>query len=124
MSNNIFDSFLENYEINVLNDTKRRAVRGNLYFEDINDASIVRTEFRTERVYTIEIPEGRLRSLAELESRFFNYHKHNKSEIDLFEALMEKERSESYYRNTVNAVNVAYKEYSMLLHLAGYQEKI
>ena len=120
----ILKSFTDNYEISVLNCSKRRAVRDNLYFADMNDANIVTTEFRTEQVYTIEIPEGRLRALAELESRFFNYHRHSKGEIDLFEALVTKERNEAYYRNTVEAVNKAYREYSMLLHLAGFQKEI
>ena len=120
----ILESFIDNYEISVLNCSKRRAVRGNLYFADMNDANIVNTEFRTEQVYTIEIPEGRLRALAELESRFFNYHRHAKGEIDLFEALVTKERNEAYYRNTVEAVDKAYREYSMLLHLAGFQKEI
>lgn len=120
----ILKSFTDNYEISVLNCSKRRAVRGNLYFADMNDANIVNTEFRTERVYTIEIPEGRLQALAELESRFFNHHRHAKGEIDLFEALVTKERNEAYYRNTVEAVDKAYREYSMLLHLAGFQKEI
>ena len=120
----ILESFIDNYEISVLNNSKRRAIRGNVYFADEADANIVNTEIRTEQIYTIEIPEGRLRALAELESRFFNYFRHTKSEIDMFEALITKERNEAYYRNTVEAVDKAYKEYSMLLHLAGFEKRI
>ena len=42
----------------------------------------------------------------------------------MFETLMDKEREESFYRHTNEAVKKAYEQYSMLLNLAGYQRKI
>ena len=126
--NDELKKFCENYEVSVLNDQKRRA-RYNppQFFTDPERADIIRKDviqYETEKVYTLEIPEGRLRALVELEKRFFKWHYHSKSEVDLFEMLMEKEREEAFYRNTNTAVKNAYEQYSLMLNLAGYQRKI
>ena len=119
--------FCENYEVGVLDDTKRRArYHPPKFFTDPERADLIRNdvvEYETERVYTVEIPEGRLRALIEMERRFFQWHRHTKSEVDMFQTLMEKEREESYYRNTNPAVQKAYEQYSIMLNLAGYQRK-
>lgn len=119
--------FCQNYEVRVLNDQKKRA-RYNppKFFTDPQRADIIRSdilEYETEKVYTLEIPEGRLRALIELEQRFFKFHRHNQGQIDMFQTLMDKEREESYYRNTNDAVKKAYQHYSLMLNLAGYQKK-
>jgi hypothetical protein len=122
-----FKDFCRNYEVNVLNDQKRRArYRPPQFFTDPTRADIIRNDivqYETEQVYTVEIPEGRLRALVEMEQRFFKWQRHNPSEIDMFETLMKKEREESYLRSTNAAVQKAYEQYSMLLNLAGYQRK-
>lgn len=119
--------FCRNYEVNVLNDSKRRArYHPPRFFTDPERADVICkdfTEFETERVITIEIPEGRLQALIELEKRFFRMQRHSQSEVDMFQILMEKEREESFYRNTNSAVQKAYEQYSMMLNLAGYQRK-
>jgi hypothetical protein len=79
--------------------------------------------YETERVVTMEIPEGRLRSLVELEQRFFKWQRHSRGEVDMFQTLMDKEREEAHYRHTNPAVQKAYEQYSMMLNLAGYQRK-
>jgi hypothetical protein len=71
----------------------------------------------------MEIPEGRLRTLIELEKRFFKWQRHSKGEIDMFQTLMDKEREEANYRNINPAVKKAYEQYSIMLNLAGYQRK-
>jgi len=125
--NKELNQFYENYEIRVLNDSKVRA-RYNppQFFTEPEHADLIRNdivEYEKERVITMEIPEGRLRALVELEQRFFKWQKHCRSEVDLFQTLMEKEREESFYRNTNPAVQKAYEQYSMMLNLAGYQKK-
>ncbi len=119
--------FCENYEVRILNDQKRRA-RYNppKFFTDPERADIIRkdvVEFETEKVYTLEIPEGRLRALIELERRFFKWQRHSPGEVDMFQTLMDKEREEAYYRSTNPAVQNAYEQYSIMLNLAGYQRK-
>jgi hypothetical protein len=42
----------------------------------------------------------------------------------MFSMLMEKEREESWYRQSNTAVQKAYEQYSIMLNLAGYQRKI
>jgi hypothetical protein len=79
--------------------------------------------YETEKVYTVEIPEGRLRTLVEMERKFFNYVAHHDKPIDMFQTLMDKEREEAHYRQTNKAVQKAYEQYSIMLNLAGYQKK-
>lgn len=125
--NDEFNDFCRNYEVRVLNDQKRRArYHPPRFFTDPERADIIRNdivEFENERVYTLEIPEGRLRALIEMEKRFYKWQKHTKSEVDMFETLMNKEREEAYYRNTNPAVQKAFEQYSIMLNLAGYQKK-
>jgi hypothetical protein len=119
--------FCLNYEVNVLNDQKRRArYHPPRFFTEPSRADIIRNdivEFETEKVYTVEIPEGRLRALVEMEQRFFKWQRHSKGEVDMFETLMDKEREEAHYRHTNSAVQKAYEQYSIMLNLAGYQKK-
>ena len=120
--------FCRNYEVNVLNDQKRRArYHPPKFFTDPYRADIIRNdivEYETEPVITLEIPESRLRTLVEMERRFFKWQKHSQGEIDMFETLMNKEREEAHYRHTNTAVQKAYEQYSVMLNLAGYQRKL
>ncbi len=122
------DKFCENYEVRVLNDQKRRAkYRPPQFFTDPLRADVIRNDFiehEVERVFTVEIPEGRLKALVEMEQRFFKWHHHTQGEVDMFQMLMEKEREESYMRQTNPAVQKAYEQYSIMLNLAGYQRKL
>ena len=126
--NKELNQFCENYEVRVLNDQKRRArYHPPRFFTDPMRADVIEKDtvaYETEPVYTLEIPEGRLRSLIEMEQRFFKWQRHSKGEVDMFETLMNKEREEAHYRHTNQAVKKAYEQYSMLLNLAGYQRKI
>jgi hypothetical protein len=121
------NKFCENYEVRVLNDSKRRArYHPAKFFTDPSRADIIRhdvVEYETEQVFTVEIPEGRLRTLVEMERRFFNYVAHHDKPIDMFQTLMDKEREEAHFRHTNAAVQKAYEQYSIMLNLAGYQKK-
>ena len=120
--------FCRNYEVNVLNDQKRRArYHPPRFFTEPSRADIIRNDivtFETEQVITLEIPEGRLRTLIEMERRFFKLQRHSQGEIDMFQILMDKEREEANIRHTNTAVQKAYEQYSIMLNLAGYQRKI
>lgn len=121
-----YNDFCRNYEVNVLNDTKRRArYRVPTFFQYPEDAAIIESsvDYETERVYTLEIPEGRFRALVEMERRFFKWQRHSPGEIDMFQTLMDKEREEAYYRKTNPAVQKAWEQYSIMLNLAGYEQK-
>jgi hypothetical protein len=124
----VLDEFCKNYEVRVLNDQKIRARYNPVrFFTDPCRADIIHKDtvaHETERVYTVEIPEGRLRTLVEMERKFFNYVQHHDKPIDLFQTLMDKEREEANYRHTNQAVQKAYEQYSIMLNLAGYQRKI
>jgi hypothetical protein len=120
------EKFCRNYEVKVVNDTQRYArYRPATFFTEPTRADIIRNdleEFRTETLFTIQIPESRLKTLIELEKRFYN-HRNSDGMRDMFETLMDKEREEAFYRNTNPAVQKAYEQYSIMLNLAGYQRK-
>lgn len=122
------EQFCNNYEVRVLNDQKRRArYHPPKFFTDPSRADLIRNdivEYETEKIFTVEIPEGRLRALVEMEQRFFKWQRHSPGEVDMFQTLMDKEREEAYYRQTSPAVRNAYEQYSIMLNLAGYQRKI
>ncbi len=126
--NDDLEKFCKNYEICILGDQKVRAkYRPPHFFTDPSCANVVRNDivnYEQERVYTVEIPEGRLQALVELEQRFFKWQRHSDREVDLFETLIKKEREESYLRQTNPAVQKAYEQYSLLLNLAGYKKEI
>jgi hypothetical protein len=127
VDDNKLKDFCENYEVRVLNDSKRRArYHPPQFFTDPERADIITRNmtYETECVYTVEIPEGRFRALVELEQRFFKWQHHSRGEVDMFQTLMDKEREEAHYRHTSPAVKKAYEQYSIMLNLAGYQRKI
>jgi hypothetical protein len=122
------DQFCKNYEIQIVDDQKRRArYHPPTYFTDPLRADIVRkdfVEYEIEKVFTVQIPESRFRALVEMEQRFFGRHNHGYSDADMFAMLMEKEREESWHRQSNIAVQKAYEQYSIMLNLVGYQRKI
>ena len=122
------DQFCKNYEIQIVDDQKRRArYHPPRYFTDPLRADIISRDtvkFETEKVFTIQIPESRFRALIEMEQRFFGNHNHGYSDADMFAMLMEKEREESWHRQSSEAVQKAYEQYSIMLNLSGYQRKI
>jgi hypothetical protein len=118
--------FCKNYEVKIVNDSGRYArYHPPRFFTDPERADIIRNdivEYETEKLYTLQIPESRLRTLIEMENRFFNNRVDRVR--DMFEVLMDKEREEAYHRNSNEAVKKAYEQYSIMLNLAGYQRKI
>ena len=118
--------FCKNYEVKIVNDNGRHArYRPPTFFSYEKDAGVIRNDLedlRTERLYTIQIPESRLTTLMELEKRFYN-HRNSEGMRDMFETLMDKEREEMHFRNSNPAIKKAYEQYSILLNLAGYQRK-
>ena len=115
--------FCENYDVRVVNDTGRAArYHPPRFFTDVIRNDVV--EYQTEKLYTLQIPESRLKTLVEMEKRFFNNNPHSQGYTDMFEMLMSKEREESNFRMTHESVKKAYEQYSMMLYLAGYHRKI
>ena len=61
------DQFCKNYEVKVVNDNGRYArYRPPTFFTDPERADIIRNdiiEYQTEKLYTIQIPESRLKTL-------------------------------------------------------------
>lgn len=126
MDSEKLQKFCDNYEVKVVSDAGRFArYRPVTFFSDPDRADIIRNDMedvRTERLYTVQIPESKLQTLIELENRFYN-HRNSEGFRDMFETLMDKEREEAHLRYTNEAVKKAYEQYSLLLNLAGYSRK-
>lgn len=122
-----FDKFCENYDVSVVSSSGQHARRRSNpeFFSDSINASIIRDTmtYKVEKLYTLQIPESRLRALVEMEKKFWQ-HPHDKGYVDMFEMLMDKEREESILRQENEAVRKAYENYSLMLHLAGHVKKI
>lgn len=120
------EKFCNNYEVKVVNDSQRYArYRPPTFFTEPTRADIVRNdiiEYETEKLYTLQIPESRLRTLIEMENRFYNHRLEGVR--DMFETLMDKEREEIHLRHSNPAVQKAYEQYSIMLNLVGYQRKL
>ena len=126
--NKQLDKFCKDYEVQILHENRcHRRVRYVVpeFFNYSDDASIINSKEmiqQTESLYTLSIPESRLRALLEMEERVFRFS-NERGNKELFEVLMDKEREEAYYRTTNEGIEKAYEQYSMLLYLAGYQKK-
>ena len=115
--------FIDNYEIKILNDKKRRA-RFSQFIPKVNDdfEQIYKTEIDSEKVYTLEIPESRLRALMEIEHRFYKYAQSDDAR-SLFYTIVDSLREEAALRKQYSAVTKAYEQYMASLGLVGYQRK-
>ena len=120
--------FLTNYEIRVESDQGRHSRYTRMppvdFFKHPSDASLCESNYAMEheKLFTVSIPESRLRSLVELEDRISRYHE-QPGGMDLLTTLMDKERQESALRHQNEGIRLAYEQYSMLLYLAGYQKE-
>ena len=116
--------FIQDHRINVLDDNKRahKGTRMNTKFfqfpEDYNKMTATQAmQFETERLYTIEISESELTSIAEFEAQVFN-NMRDKGHYNMFEDLMDQKEQEKMLRNKYPAVKKAYEHYSLILKLA------
>ena len=115
-------SFCEHHRIRIL-DTNKRASRYHKvninYFRDPMDFNHVYKDiaFDSEPLYTVEIAESELESVAKFEFEVFNNMK-EKGHYRMFETLMEQKEHEQYLKEKYPAVKKAYEQYSLMLKLA------
>jgi hypothetical protein len=127
IENKSLRNFCDHYDVRILDDQKRHArYHPPVFFSDSSRSDLVQThfnQFETEKLYTVEIPESKLNTLVEMEGFFHNGRLDYKTR-DMFEMLMEKERLERELRFRNEAVRKAYEQYSLMLHLAGFDKKL
>jgi len=115
--------FVDRHRLKVLDSNKRayRAMRMNVkYFQSPEDYNMVNTytlPMETETLYTVEIAESELDSIARFEEQVFN-NMTQKGHYNMFETLMEQKEKERRLRDTYPAVKKAYEQYSLMLKLA------
>jgi hypothetical protein len=123
MTNITTKKFCNEHGIRVIDSSKRahKHTKANVslfrYADDYNKMYQEYQTFETETLYTIEISESELESIAEFENQVFNNMKKN-GHYRLFETLMEQKEQEQYLRTKYPAVRKAYEQYSLMLKLA------
>ncbi len=111
--------FFENYGITVLDTNKRTLTRRNVkMFQHQNNKDIFDSVVtgNTESLYTISIPESKLRALAFLDEQFYFYD--DREFRENFQIIMEQKHRERILRESNEAVKAAFEHYSLLLKLA------
>ena len=127
MNDNTTNSFLQQYQITVVDNNKRCRRYGwtpPLYFLHQDDKDVFEDQRRmydTEPLLTVTIPQSRLTDLVELESKFFN-HMREMGGRHMFATWTEQQREERILRETYPAVQEAYEQYSLMLHLTKHNK--
>jgi hypothetical protein len=121
MTEEKMEKFLHNHHIRILNDQKRhqRYHRIPTYFDHADNYNAVTMDsfLRTEKLYTVEIPESELEKLAEFEHDVFR-HMASQGTMDIFNMLIDQKEEEKYLCEQFPAVQKAYEHYSLMLNLA------
>jgi hypothetical protein len=124
------DKLLEFYDAKVINESRTTKKRHYRYFTDSKDANVVtdsrdswyqehQTDYHEidyERVLVVEIPENALSELSHMHERFYS---RTGSSSEMARMIVEKEWQESDIRRRTPAVQAAWEQYSLLLHLAS-----
>jgi len=124
------DKFLEFYDVKVINEARTTKKRHYRYFTDPKDANVVTDSRDTwyqehimdypsieyERVLIVEIPESALSEISHMHERFYS---RTGSSSEMARMIVEKEWQESDIRRRTPAVQAAWEQYSLLLHLAS-----
>jgi hypothetical protein len=124
------DQFLEFYDAKVINESRTTKKRHYRYFTDSKDANVVTDSRDTwyqehvldypsieyERVLIVEIPETALSEISHMHERFYS---RTGSSSEMARMIVEKEWQESDIRRRTPAVQAAWEQYSLLLHLSS-----
>ncbi len=116
--------FMEN-NIKVVNE-KRGIVsqRQNEFFTDPLNANFVvdsRAPYNiSEKIFVVEMPESALQHLIMLDNRFYARANNDDRTAKL---MVEKERQEQILREKYPAVQTAWEQYSLMLHLSAESDK-
>lgn len=134
MENKELEGFLRFYDTRLINES-RRCVRTdyNEYFSDPSDANIVRNSrdyyyrnyqdfvnphFEYERLCVLEMPESALKNIVHLHQRFYGRSQGGGYE-NIAKTIVEKEWREKDLRDRYPAVQAAWEQYSLMLHLSS-----
>lgn len=122
MNHEKFREWTEYHNITILDTNKRFArypkLNVQFFMDDIDYNRINQTSsYETESLYTVEIPESELNKICEFEQQVFgNMRDHG--HYNMFEILMAQKEKEKQLRIKYPSVDLAYKNYSLMLKLA------
>ena len=118
-------NFCDKYDVTILDDSRRyyRHITP-IYESDLEKMNHIDVE--TAKIYTISIPEHRMRDLIEIDRLFYNdrlgmYDNGNGNNYrsSVFEKIMDQKQHEKHLRDTHDSVRIAYEQYQMMLALAS-----
>lgn len=123
--------FLRKYEISVLNEKRGYRTRFPEYFTDPKDANYISTtsynykdyyvnntaKFNYEKIMVIQLPETALNRLAQLDRQFSSHI--SPSGSDRAFEILDRDWNAKVIRLKNPAVQAAWEQYSLLLHLAS-----
>jgi hypothetical protein len=117
--NQMFDYFCRNYNITILDSTKRVERNDDVkLFTDHVDKNVFKSAISTEPLYTVTIPESKLTFLSKIDKTFFNNVEHI-AQRRMFDAWINQQEAEKELRAKYPAVQQAYEAYSTLLSLCN-----
>ena len=127
--------FLDHYGASIVNSARRTITRPvSKFFTDPNNAGIVRDardfyyrdyadqayfneHYTYERAWIVEIPESALDDLANMNEKVFQGYSGSYNRVA--QTILQKEFAEADIRAKNPAVQAAWEQYSLMLHLAS-----
>lgn len=117
-----FDEFLARHNITILNNSKKCGVSNDstaFFTNEKNYNEIITTNVASmEPLYTIEIPESRIKQLQQFEDQVFN-NMHDRGHFNLFNTVMEQKMLENQLCEKFPAVKKAFENYSTILNMCS-----
>ena len=127
-----FNKFLDHYNTRVVNSGRRTIERPEYrFFTDPTNANMVRDDdhfyyrdyqdhynnsISYERTWLLEMPESALNYLTHMHERVFS---HSGNHDNYARMVIQKQFAEHEIRSKVPAVQAAWEQYSLMLHLAS-----
>ena len=129
------EDFLDFYQINLVNENKRCIKKSNFrFFSDPTNANVVKdsrdfyyreyqdravdTDMEYERMFVLEIPESTFKQLMHLHHKFYT-RTAGAGHTEMARTIVEREWAEHRLRSQYPAVQTAWEQYSLLLHLSS-----
>lgn len=113
--------FVKQHGMHILNERLEHPSRHNVFFSDPQDANVINTtiSMQPERVFIMEIPDRTLQKFHNICKKHLSLN--NTGEYNLATTIIEREWHEHRLRKEFPAVEAAWQQYSLMLHLAKQQ---
>jgi hypothetical protein len=113
--------FVKQHGMHILNERLEHPSRHNSFFNDPEDANVINTtiSMQPERIFIMEIPANVLQKFHNICKKHLSLA--NTGEYNLATTIIDREWHEHRLRREFPAVEAAWQQYSLMLHLAKQQ---